>query len=129
MVGNSKVSGKVGIGGITTFPTNLIYANYRLFVKGGILTDEVRVKLSTSSTWADYVFAEGYKLKSLKELEDFITKNNHLPNVPSGNQVKEEGINVADMARIQQEKIEELTLYIIQQNKRIEALETKINNL
>lgn len=127
VVGNIKVSGKVGIGGVTTitFPSTSPYANYNLFVKGGIASDEVRVALN--ATWADYVFAKDYNLKPLAEVEAFITKNKHLPNVPSAAQVKEEGINVGDMARIQQEKIEELTLYIIAQNKRIEALEAKMN--
>ena len=123
-----KLNGTVGIGAVTTFPTNVAYTNYRLFVTGGILSDEVTVKLSASGTWADYVFANDYKLKPLSEVEAFITKNKHLPNVPSASEVKENGINVADMARIQQEKIEELTLYIIAQNKRIEALESKMSN-
>jgi hypothetical protein len=126
IVGNSKISGKVTIGG-NPFPTNTLYTNYKLFVKGGILTDEVRVALSTASGWADYVFAKDYNLKPLSEVEAFIAKNKHLPNVPSAAQLKEEGINVGDMARIQQEKIEELTLYIIAQNKRLEALEAKMN--
>lgn len=127
VIGNSKISGKVGIGNVTSFPTNTLYTNYNLFVKGGILTDEVRVALSSGGTWADYVFAKDYNLKPLSEVEAFIAKNKHLPNVPSAAQVKEEGINIGDMARIQQEKIEELTLYIIEQNKRIEALEAKMN--
>jgi hypothetical protein len=127
--GTSTISGKVSIGG-NAFPSSTItaYAGYKLFVQGGILTDEVRVKLSASGTWADYVFAKDYKLPSIKEVEAFIAKNNHLPNVPSAKQVQEEGINVAQMATIQQEKIEELMLYIIKQDKRIEALEAKLNN-
>jgi trimeric autotransporter adhesin len=132
-----KLHGKVGIGGNSTTafgaipfqiiatPSNISIANYTLFVKGGILTEEMRVSLS--STWADYVFAKDYNLKPLSEVEQFIIKNKHLPNVPSAAQVKEEGINVGEMAKIQQEKIEELTLYIIAQNKRIEALEAKMN--
>lgn len=125
-----KLNGKVGIGDVAAFPTLIgteNVSNYKLFVTGGILADEVRVKLSASGTWADYVFANDYDLKPLSEVEKFIDENGHLPNVPSAAQVKEEGINVADMARIQQEKIEELMLYIIQQNKRIEALEAKLN--
>jgi hypothetical protein len=127
IVGNSKVSGKVGIGGVTTmtFPSTSPYASYNLFVKGGIASDEVRVALN--ATWADYVFAKDYNLKPLAEVEAFIAKNNHLPNVPSAAQVKEEGLALGDMSRIQQEKIEELTLYIIAQNKRLEALEAKMN--
>lgn len=128
-----KFHAKVAIGGnVSTafgnFPTTaggVNVSNYNLFVKGGILTDEIRVALS--STWADYVFAKDYKLPTIKEVEDFIENNGHLPNVPSAAQVKEEGIELGEMAKIQQEKIEELMLYIIQQNKRIEALEAKLN--
>jgi hypothetical protein len=129
-----KLNGKVAIGGNSTtafgtIPTTVGGVNisgYTLFVKGGLLTEEIRVALPT--TWADYVFAKDYDLKPLSEVEEFIAQNNHLPNVPSAAQIKEEGINVAQMARIQQEKIEELTLYIIAQNKRIEALEAKMTN-
>lgn len=128
-----KFHGKVGIGGSNTatfgnFPTTaggVNISNYNLFVKGGILTDEVRVAFN--STWADYVFAKDYKLPTITEVERFIDANGHLPNVPSAKQVQEEGIQLGEMAKIQQEKIEELMLYIIQQNKRIEALEAKLN--
>ncbi|NHN25780.1 hypothetical protein FIA58_008850 [Flavobacterium jejuense] len=119
-----KDDGRVGIGTENT-PTAIGSANlsaYKLYVKGGILTEEVRVRTG----WADYVFANDYNLKSLAEVENFIVKNKHLPNVPSAKQVEEEGVSLGEMARIQQEKIEELTLYIIEQNKRIEALEAKM---
>ncbi|MEZ0006130.1 putative coiled-coil protein SlyX [Flavobacterium sp. 28YEA47A] len=114
-----KFNGKVGIGnGFGNFPTtagSVNVSNYNLFVKGGILTEEVRVNLQSS--WADYVFDENYKLKPLEEVEIFIKENGHLENVPSAKQVKEEGIELGQMLKIQQEKIEELTLYIIEQNK------------
>ena len=92
-----KFHAKVAIGGnVSTafgnFPTTaggVNVSNYNLFVKGGILTDEVRVALST--TWADYVFAKDYQLPTIKEVEKFIDDNGHLPNVPSAKQVKEEG--------------------------------------
>jgi hypothetical protein len=118
-----KDSGKISIGTENT-PTTIGSANtsaYRLFVKGGILTDELRV----ATGWADYVFAKDYNLKPLSEVENFIEANGHLPNVPSAKQVEIEGISVGEMAKIQQEKIEELTLYIIELNKRIESLEAK----
>ncbi len=114
-----KFNGKVGIGnGFGNFPTtagSVNVSNYNLFVKGGILTEEVRVNLQ--SAWADYVFDENYNLKPLEEVENFIKENGHLENVPSAKQVKEEGIELGEMVKIQQEKIEELTLYIIEQNK------------
>lgn len=123
-----KLNGKVGIGAVSVYPTNPLYTNYKLFVTGGILTDEIRVKLSASGTWADYVFAKNYNLPTLNEVEEFIAKNGHLKNVPSASDIKENGIDVAEIVKVQQEKIEELTLYIISQNKRLEALEAKINN-
>lgn len=89
-----------------------------LNVMGGILTDSVRVALS--SEWADYVFDENYTLKPLNELEQFIIANKHLPNIPKAAEVKEKGINLAEINIKLLEKTEELTLYIIQQNKQIE---------
>lgn len=96
---------------------------YRLSVKGKVRAEEVKVY----NTWADYVFAKNYNLKPLAEVEEFISQNGHLPNVPSAKEITEKGLELGEMAKIQQEKIEELILYIIAQNKRIEALEQKIN--
>ena len=114
---NSKLvlNGGVGIG-VDTFPTHVggsTLTNYKLFVKGGILAEEVRVRTG----WADYVFDKNYTLKPLEEVADYIVQNGHLPNVPSATNVEAEGLNIGDIIRIQQEKIEELTLYIIEQNK------------
>jgi hypothetical protein len=92
--------------------------NYKLYVKGGILAQEMRV----ATTWADYVFANNYKLTPLNEVERFIKANGHLSNMPSGKEVAQSGIEVGEMTKMQQEKIEELTLYLIQQNKAIELL-------
>lgn len=129
-------TGKVGIGGINiyattdTFPATagaVSLANYKLFVKGGILTEEVRVNLM--SAWADYVFAPDYQLKPLAEVETFIKENGHLPNVPSAAKVAEEGLELGEIAKVQQEKIEELTLYLIEQNKKIEELTKQVKIL
>uniref|UniRef100_UPI004049BFE9 hypothetical protein n=1 Tax=Flavobacterium sp. TaxID=239 RepID=UPI004049BFE9 len=127
-----KFNGKVGIGGNSAtgfgiFPTTSgasSVSSYKLFVEGGILAEEVRVSLK--STWADYVFNTDYNLKTIDALEAFIAENGHLPNVPKAAIVEADGINIAEMARIQMEKIEELTLYIIELNKKIEALESKL---
>lgn len=114
-----KFNAQVGIGfGFGNYPTTAggeSVSNYNLFVRGGILTEEVRITLA--SAWADYVFNKDYKLKPLHEVENFINANGHLPNVPSAKEVKENGIELGEMAKIQQEKIEELTLYVIEQNK------------
>jgi hypothetical protein len=121
-----KLNGRVGIDmGLTTFPANAVGVplnTYRLFVNGGILAREVRV----ATTWADYVFEDDHVLPTLNEVERFIEENGHLPNVPSAKQVEEEGIEVGQMAKIQQEKIEELTLYAIAQDKQLSAQEKQL---
>jgi hypothetical protein len=70
----------------------------------------------------DYVFAKNYTLKSLDEVEDFIKKNNHLPGIPSAKTIETNGLSVGEMQKMQMEKIEELTLYIIELKKEIEKL-------
>jgi hypothetical protein len=107
--------GRVGIGTIYVADTS-----YKLFVEKGIRTRKVKVD---QAVWPDYVFDKAYHLSPIKELELFIQKNKHLPNVPSAEEVKKEGIDLGDNQRILLEKIEELTLYIIEQNKKIEQLE------
>ena len=130
-----NLNGKVCIGGLNTtyfgdFPTTAGGADvsgYGLFVKGGILTEEVRVSLQ--STWADYVFSKDYKLPTLEEVETQIKEKGHLLNVPSAKEIKENGIELGEMSKIQQEKIEELTLYLIEQNKVNQAQNKEIAEL
>lgn len=97
-------------------------AGYRLYVADGILTERVKVALQSSSNWADFVFKPDYKLRSLEEVEKFIQKNGHLPGVPSAQEVAKQGIDVAEMDAKLLEKIEELTLYMLQLKKQNEAL-------
>lgn len=116
----------IGRGGNINMPLtigadNLDISHYRLYVEGGILTEEVRVR----NDWADYVFQEDYALKSLTEVEQFIDQNGHLHNVPSAAQVEDEGFEIGDMTKVQQEKIEEIFLHIIEMDKRIKALEAE----
>ncbi len=89
-----------------------------LNVLGGIITDSIRV--SPSVDWADYVFADDYQLKPIGELGNFIKVNKHLPNIPSAAEVASNGIELATMDAKLLEKIEELTLYILQQQKQID---------
>ena len=114
-------TGNVGIG------TTIIPTNYKLAVAGKIIAEELKVQLQTA--WPDYVFANDYKLPTLQEVEKQIKENGHLKDIPSAQEVKENGIQVGDMARIQQQKIEELTLYIIELNKKLEAQDKKLENL
>lgn len=119
--GKFVINGQVGIG-VSTFPTTATVngspANvsaYQLFVNGGALAKQVVV----SNSWADYVFEKSYKLKPLEEVEAFINANGHLPNIPAAKEVETNGLDLGDMARRQQEKIEELTLYVIEHDKLI----------
>lgn len=102
---------------------------YKLFVEEGILTEKVRVAVKTTTDWADYVFAPDYKLMPLNEVEIFTKENKHLPNVPSASQMVNGGLDVAKMDAKLLEKVEELTLYLIEQNKQIEMLKEEIIKL
>jgi len=110
-------NGNIGIG--TNNPQS------KLAVDGTICAREVRVSLSGSPCWPDYVFDKDYKLMSLSELEQYITTNKHLPDVPSAQEVEENGIQLGEMQGKLLQKIEELTLYIIALEKRLAEIENK----
>ncbi len=114
-------NGNVGIG------TTKITDNFKLSVGGKVRAEEIEVSL-ISSGWADFVFEEDYQLTPLKEVEDFIETNKHLPNVPSAKEVTEKGINLGQMDAILLRKIEELTLYMIALKKENEALKLIIED-
>ncbi len=97
---------------------------YELDVAGTIRACEVLVNLNGG--WCDYVFDEKYKLTPIEEVEKFIKENRHLPDVPAEREVMEKGINVGEMDAILLKKIEELTLYVIDQNKKIKSLTQQI---
>ncbi len=113
----SEATGNVGIG--TDNPT------YKLSVLGNIRCTEAVVETG----WADYVFEKNYQLPSLNDVEKFILQNKHLPNIPSAAEIEKNGLHLGDTQKRMMEKIEELTLYIIQQQKEIDALKEKINNV
>lgn len=95
----------------------------KLEVNGNIKTKEVNV---TAAGWPDYVFSDDYNLISLDSLSDFIHTNKHLPDVPSENSVLENGVNVGEMNAILLKKIEELTLYLLDQKKEIDELKKEM---
>ncbi len=111
-------NGNVGIG--TTTP------DAKLAVNGNIHTKEVKVDLIG---WSDFVFKDSYKLPTLKEVEQHIKEKGHLKDIPSEEEVKKEGIYLGEMDSKLLQKIEELTLYTIEQEKRIESLEVKNEKL
>ncbi|MFA5619992.1 MAG: hypothetical protein WDA08_06785 [Weeksellaceae bacterium] len=122
-----RANGKIGIGTVEENFDCIDCENYRLFVKDGIKTEKIKVELASAGGWADYVFSDNYNLLPLSEVEEFISKNKHLPNMPSAEKIVEDGgFELKEMNIKLLEKIEELTLYIIEQNKRIEVLESKI---
>lgn len=101
--------------------------DYSLFVKGGILTEEVRVSLANE--WADYVFKKGYELQTLQQVEEQIIKEGHLKNIPASDEVKNNGIELGEMNKLLLEKIEELTLYVIDLNKKLDKQQSEIDRL
>jgi hypothetical protein len=113
--------GRVGIG--TAAPAT----GYALSVNGKAVCTEVLV--DAVANWPDYVFHNDYKLMSLGELEKSIKENNHLPGIPSAATAEESGILLGDMQKKLLEKVEELTLYTIQQDKQITDLQKKYEEL
>ena len=84
------------------------------------MCEEVKVMLSGS--WPDYVFDTKYKLPSLSDVEKYIKENKHLPNIPAASEIEANGMEVGDMQRKMMEKIEELSLYVIELKKELNAL-------
>jgi hypothetical protein len=117
-------NGQVGIGTMLTLNPN----NYTLAVKGKIGAQEVQVE-NTSSTWADYVFENDYKLRSLNEVETYIKENKHLPEIPSKEEVAENGHKLGEMDVLLLKKIEELTLYVIALKKQLEEQQQQVEIL
>ena len=104
-------------------------STYKVAIGGGILTEKVRVATNGTTFWADFVFDKNYRLRPLSEVENYIKSNNHLPEIPSTAEVNKNGIDLAETQALLLQKVEELTLYVIEQNKKIEKLEKKVKRL
>jgi hypothetical protein len=104
-------------------------STYKMAIGGGILTEKVRVATNGTTFWADFVFDKNYKLRPLSEVETYIKSNNHLPEIPSTADVTKNGIDLAETQALLLQKVEELTLYVIEQNKKIAKLEGKVRKL
>jgi hypothetical protein len=126
LVGNANsttfMNGAIVIGTVPSTP-----AGFKLYVENGILTERVKVAIKTTANWSDYVFEKNYNLPSLEKVEAFITKNKHLPGIPSASQVVSEGLDLGEMDSKLLGKVEELTLYVIELKKEIEALKKQVD--
>lgn len=120
--------GNVGIG-LSTTPSAKLHVNGDAIVEGTLYADGKiwgeEVEVVSSVTWPDYVFESDYNLMSLTELESFIQTNGHLPNIPKAEEA-EQGIRLGEMNAKLLQKIEELTLHMIEQQKQIEELKAQI---
>lgn len=114
-----NTGGSLGIGTTST-------GSHRLAVEGSIGAREIKVE---ASGWSDFVFYEGYDLPPLEEIEKHIAEKGHLPEIPSEAEVTENGIYLGEMNAKLLQKIEELTLYLIEQNKELKAANQRINEL
>ncbi|HEY9262745.1 hypothetical protein [Chitinophaga sp.] len=115
-----KANGSVGIGTTDT-------KGYKLAVNGSGIFTQIKVKVY--SAWPDYVFSDNYALPSLQSLEQFISVNKHLPEIPAEKEVLADGQDLGEMNRLLLKKVEELTLYIIQLNKKVDAQQEEISKL
>jgi hypothetical protein len=122
--GGASFSGNINALTTISVGTPNVPTGYKVAVDGKIIAEELRIQNSTA--WPDYVFEKEYDLMPLKDVENHITKHKHLPDVPSAKDVSIDGFAVGDMQKVLLRKIEELTLYIIEQEKRIKELELKI---
>ena len=121
IVWNFKEDGKLGIG----VPSSEMTGPYWLWVKNGIMTERLKVAVKNTQDWKDYVFDKNYKLRTLDEVEEFIKTYKHLPEIPSVEEVVRDGIDVQTMDAKLLQKIEELTLYVIELKKEINQLKKK----
>ena len=113
-------TGGVVVGDVSSTP-----AGYKLYVAGGVLTEKVKVAVKSTADWSDRVFDPAYRLRSLNEVNRFIQQNKHLPGVASAEEAVKEGVDVGQMQAKLLEKVEELTLYMIDLKKENETLRKK----
>ena len=123
--GNVAVTGTIRIGAEQSGSnlSNAQFTNYQLSVYGQIVAEEVVVQ---TSSWSDTVFSDTYRIKSLDEVENFIAKNHHLPDVPTETEAVQNGVSLGEMNKLLLQKVEELTIYTIELKKELKQLKSKI---
>ena len=107
--------------------TQTMPSGYKLAVNGSAIATAVFVKLY--SAWPDYVFKPTYQLRPLTEVKAYIDQNQHLPEIPSADEIAKEGLNLGEMNKLLMKKVEELTLYLIENQKQIDELKTTVSKL
>ncbi|SCW65890.1 hypothetical protein [Mucilaginibacter sp. NFR10] len=112
------ISGNVGIG--TNTPREALSVN------GNIRSKQIKVE---TANWPDYVFKPAYQLLSLTDVKEYIDQNQHLPEIPSEQEIAKNGLNVGEMNKLLLKKVEELTLYLIKQEKQLETVQKEIKIL
>jgi hypothetical protein len=97
-----------------------------LSVNGNIRAKQIKVEITN---WPDYVFTKEHYLPSLQEVKSYIDQNQHLPEVPSEQEIAKDGLNLGEMNKLLMKKVEELTLYLIEKDNKQKELEVRIKNL
>ena len=123
IVGGVRIDNQLAIGIAYSEMPN----GFSLGVDGKIICEELRVK--NSALWPDYVFDSDYELMPLQQVAAFIKRHHHLPNIPSADEVANEGVDLGQMNAKLLEKVEELTLYLLDLKLENEALKTRVANL
>jgi hypothetical protein len=121
-----KMNGKLFINSTPASVSSDIKNNFSVFIAGGVLSEDYAI--APHNSWSDYVFNADYKLQNLNEVENYIKTNKHLPDIPSAIEVQENGYVLHDMNVKLLQKVEELTLYAIEQNKEIEQLKKLVSS-
>jgi hypothetical protein len=120
-------TGNVGINTTDNSAWNLSNSLYKLAVGGSMIATAVTVK--TVANWPDYVFKKDYILPSLTDVKTYVDQNQHLPEIPSAQQIEKDGINLGEMNKLLMKKVEELTLYLIESNKKQTEQEERMKKM
>ena len=117
-----NVEGTSRFTGAVTMQSSLtVGSGMRCDAQGNMKVKRLRVTLTD---WPDYVFGEGYRLRPLAEVEEYVKEHSHLPDVPSAEEVEQDGADLGEMNRLLLQKVEELTLYIIDLQKQLNELKS-----
>lgn len=128
-IGTNAPKSKLSVNGNMHIGSNTaqgVHNDYKLSVEGKIVAQSLYITVANGTNWADYVFADDYKLQSLYEIEKYYKANKHLSEIPTTAEITEKGIDVGEMNVLLLKKIEELTIHVVEQQKQIDALNAKI---